>query len=192
MNTAIPCTECTANCCGEFRIFITPFDLLRLSKALNVPAGKICLPVQLCLENADHRPSSFSLGEEERFLLALRRRSDRCLFQMNVGGMRRCGVHAFRPLVCRSYPFIFDGRRLRTVRQFVCPTEWTLTPEERVESISIGKRMSAENMQYEALLETWHEVELPRINREGIASRAFRERFHRYLIFLENRCQLLR
>ncbi|MFZ2958834.1 MAG: YkgJ family cysteine cluster protein [Candidatus Ozemobacteraceae bacterium] len=182
-----PCAACVANCCGAFRIFLSPFDLYRLSDTLCVPAVKLCLPVQLCAENADHLPWSFSLGEEERFLLSLRRRSNHCLFQMNVGGMRRCGVHAIRPLVCRGYPFHWDGRRLNRVRQFLCPAEWVLTSNERAEWMDLlSRRMSQELFQYEAFLETWHEVELSRLNSEGMAPRAFRDRFSRFLTFLRS------
>jgi len=182
-----PCAACATLCCGAFRIFLSPFDLVRLSRALELPPECICLPVQLCAENADHAPWSFSLGEEERFLIGLRRKSGHCLFLMNLSGNRRCGVHALRPLVCRSYPWRVEHRRLHRVRQWLCPTDWPLTAEERHQWCRLGPHLEREALLYQAFLETWQEDVLPKLGAEGLARLDLRGRFRRFVEFLTAR-----
>jgi len=182
-----PCFDCTEVCCAEFRIYLFPSDLFRLSCLLGLAPEKICLPVQIGSENADHLPWSFSLGEEERFLLGLRRKRGRCLFHLSLSGSGRCGVHPNRPLACRAYPFMARKHQLSLMRQALCPGRWSLSEQERGAQLALGRRLVRESVQFEGFLETWHEECLPSIQAEESLCRNFRERFHRFLKFLPER-----
>lgn len=181
----IPCVTCHTVCCGAYRVYLMPPDLLRLRERLHVPVESLVMPVPLTDENAEQAAWSFSLGEEERFLLGLRRRAGRCLFLLNLGGARRCGVHAGRPLTCRLYPFTADVRRLRRLARALCPTPWPVDDATRHEVQVMSRRASREALQYEALLDTWHAVALPQLNADGVGRLAFRARFRRFLAFLD-------
>ena len=181
----IPCIRCHTVCCGAYRVYLFPDDLRRLRDHLHVAPETIIMPVPLTAENAEQAAWSFSLGEEERFLMGLRRRTGRCLFLLNLGGTRRCGVHAWRPLSCRLYPFTADVKRVRRLERALCPTPWPLDALTRHEVQIMSRRASREAMQYEALLETWHETELPQLNADGVGRLAFRARFRRFLAFLD-------
>lgn len=179
-----PCHDCSVACCRAFRIYLTSFDLQRIVLTLGVAAADICLPVQCAGENLDHRHLSFSLGEEERFLLALRRNRRGCLFLMKIGATQRCGIHQVRPLVCRSYPLIASGRHLMMARQALCPSPWVLSSAHRKDFQNLQKQRERESFLFQAVLERWHDEGLPALRASGIPVHAFQARFHVFLDFV--------
>ena len=184
--TSDPCFSCTVSCCRAFRIYMTPTDLHRISRGLGVPASDFCLPVQCSGETRDHAHLAFSLGEEERFLLALHRRASGCVFLMKVGDHRRCGIHGVRPLVCRSYPLAWNRGRTCMAQQALCPQPWPTSSAVEAEWAALHQQREQESFQYQALLDTWHEEGLPALRATGLPTRAFRARFGFFLDFLAN------
>jgi Fe-S-cluster containining protein len=97
------CGPCHALCCEIYVVHLGGHDLWRLVRGLDLPWRAVA-------ELSPHpAPASISFrldGGGARHALSLRRReSGACGFLLELpGGLRRCGVHAFRPWACRAYP----------------------------------------------------------------------------------------
>lgn len=152
---------------------------------MGIPSATYCLPVQYSSENSGYLPCSFSLGEEERFLLALKINRGGCLFRLRFGNIGRCGVHESRPSSCRTYPFSKSGKGIRIFPKGICPKEWKIFPGKTMEILGIFRELENEMIRFQGALEIWHEVELPRLAAEKLPRRAFRNRFNRFLQFIE-------
>ncbi|HNV70675.1 MAG TPA: YkgJ family cysteine cluster protein, partial [Candidatus Ozemobacteraceae bacterium] len=150
-NVSHPCLDCAVSCCQAFRIYVTAFDLSRISQRLGVAPSEFCLPVQCAGDNLDHRHLAFSLGAEEHFLLGLRRRRQGCLFLMRIGHQRRCGIHDVRPLVCRSYPLAPYRQKPVMARQALCPRPWVLNDAQTQAFLRLQEQREREGCLYQAL-----------------------------------------
>ncbi len=179
-----PCQGCLVSCCQAFRIYVTPFDLSRISQRLAIAASEFCLPVQCAGDNHDHRHLSFSLGEEERFLIGLRRRRAGCLFLMALGSQRRCGIHDVRPLVCRSYPLDQYRRKPVMARQALCPKPWVLNDQQTTSFLLLHEQREREAFLFQALLDRWHDEGLVALQHAHLPVRAFQKRFQFFLDFI--------
>jgi Fe-S-cluster containining protein len=199
-----PCRWCRGACCGAFRVFLTPFDLARIMDGLQIPWSSVVRLVQVDRRTIGSRALAFSLGEEEFFLMALHRRASGCRFLLRFDGLQRCGIHAFRPLACRCFPFEqrrqgavrrrmtpaaaaqnnnSRSRKLTKVPHAPCPPGWL--PEgdafRRLES-DVARR-AQETLLTEAILESWHEDGLQTMIAAGIPVEAFAERLECFLAF---------
>ncbi|PID76668.1 MAG: zinc/iron-chelating domain-containing protein [Deltaproteobacteria bacterium] len=87
-----PGVKCFTACCGGIKIILTPYDILMLTRRLEMPAhefiGKYTTPTYL--ENTDMPGVMIKLREED----------DRCPFVTPEG----CTVYSDRPSACRYYP----------------------------------------------------------------------------------------
>lgn len=118
--------ECFKKCCRDISIFLTPFDVLRMKKKLNISSG----------EFLDKYTIPFSAGYPGFPLVLIRMLEEenlRCPFITDKG----CGVYEERPWSCRMAPveirgegmygFCFDPshchglkeRKEQTVRQWM-------------------------------------------------------------------------
>jgi len=86
-----PGVACFTACCGNINIILTPYDILRLRKALNLPAAEFLLrfTTPTYLEKTDLPGVKLHLDEEGR-----------CPFVTPEG----CTVYPHRPTTCRYYP----------------------------------------------------------------------------------------
>jgi Fe-S-cluster containining protein len=85
--------SCFTQCCGDVNIFLTPYDVLRLKRALNLPSGEF-------LEEYTLPPI---LAGEKLPVVLLRMEDDErksCPFVTSDG----CSVYEDRPWSCRMYP----------------------------------------------------------------------------------------
>lgn len=87
-----PGVKCFTACCGGIKIILTPYDILQLTKRLNIPAHeflqKYTQPTYL--EKTDMPGVMFKLTEGD----------NRCPFVTPEG----CTVYTDRPTACRYYP----------------------------------------------------------------------------------------
>lgn len=87
-----PGVECFTACCGGIKIVLTPYDILKLTERLEIPAHeflqKYTSPTYL--ENTDMPGVMFKLREED----------NKCPFVTPEG----CTVYTDRPTACRYYP----------------------------------------------------------------------------------------
>jgi Fe-S-cluster containining protein len=86
-----PEVSCFTACCGNIDITLTPYDILRLRKALNLPAEEFLLrfTTPLFLEKTDMPGVKLHLDE-----------NGRCPFVTEKG----CTIYEYRPTTCRYYP----------------------------------------------------------------------------------------
>jgi Fe-S-cluster containining protein len=83
---------CFGQCCSDVNIFLTPYDVLRLKKALNISSGRF-------LKNY----TTTFLTEQKLSLVLLKMKDDArksCPFVTPKG----CSVYNHRPWACRMYP----------------------------------------------------------------------------------------
>lgn len=86
-----PGVSCFTACCGNIDIILTPFDILRLRKYLNLPASEFLLrfTVPMFIEKTDMPGVKIHLDE-----------NGRCPFVTEAG----CTIYPERPSACRYYP----------------------------------------------------------------------------------------
>lgn len=86
-----PQVSCFTACCGNVNIILTPYDILRIRRALNLPASEFLLrfATPVYLEKTDMPGVKLHLDQEGR-----------CPFVTPEG----CTIYPFRPTTCRYYP----------------------------------------------------------------------------------------
>ncbi|MBI5558762.1 MAG: YkgJ family cysteine cluster protein [Deltaproteobacteria bacterium] len=86
-----PGVSCFTACCGNINIILTPFDILRLRKYLNLPAAEFLLrfTTPMFIEKTDMPGVKIHLDE-----------NGRCPFVTEAG----CTIYPERPSACRYYP----------------------------------------------------------------------------------------
>ncbi|MBU0673618.1 MAG: YkgJ family cysteine cluster protein [Proteobacteria bacterium] len=86
-----PGVSCFTACCGNVNIFLTPYDILRIRRALNLTADEFLLrfTTPVFLEKTDMPGVKIHLDAEGR-----------CPFVTDEG----CTIYPHRPTTCRYYP----------------------------------------------------------------------------------------
>ncbi|HET98083.1 MAG TPA: YkgJ family cysteine cluster protein [Desulfurivibrio alkaliphilus] len=86
-----PGVSCFTACCGNINIVLTPYDILRIRRALNLPAQEFLLrfTTPVYLEQTDLPGVKILLDEDGR-----------CPFVTEEG----CTIYSYRPTTCRYYP----------------------------------------------------------------------------------------
>jgi hypothetical protein len=86
-----PGVSCFTACCGNINIILTPFDILRMRRAMNLPADEFLLrfTTPVYLEKIDLPGVKILLDEDGR-----------CPFVTEEG----CTIYPHRPTTCRYYP----------------------------------------------------------------------------------------
>jgi uncharacterized protein len=84
---------CFNKCCGDVNIFLTPYDIIRLKKSLNITSGEFLRKYTLCPfdKNLKYPVILLKMEEDEK---------NRCPFVGDDG----CRVYPDRPWSCRMYP----------------------------------------------------------------------------------------
>jgi Fe-S-cluster containining protein len=86
-----PGVSCFTACCGNINIILTPYDILRIRRALNLTASEFLLrfTTPVYLEKTDMPGVKIHLDQEGR-----------CPFVTKDG----CTIYPYRPTTCRYYP----------------------------------------------------------------------------------------
>jgi Fe-S-cluster containining protein len=86
-----PGVACFTNCCGNINIILTPYDILRIRRPLNLSAEEFLLrfTTPVYLEKTDLPGVKIHLDE-----------NGRCPFVTEKG----CTIYPYRPTTCRYYP----------------------------------------------------------------------------------------
>ena len=87
-----PGVSCFNQCCSKIEILLTPYDLLRLRKRLNLSAE------EFLYEYAT--PYTMAKGQLPVAMIRMKEQSGSCPFVTDEG----CSVYEDRPVVCRYYP----------------------------------------------------------------------------------------
>ena len=95
-NSEVGCFQCGL-CCRLYKIFISPeeADLIARRTGLSID------------EVAEFQTDLAWFGEENLFLL---KNDNGCIFLKEIPGTKRalCGIHEFKPQVCRKFQASFD------------------------------------------------------------------------------------
>jgi Fe-S-cluster containining protein len=152
------CEGCSAPCCKKFIKFITAHDLKRIADGLKLepvnfvdiyPASEVnsTMP-QIRINN-------------KKYLLALDSKMGNkdCIFIMNLGNSRKCGIHSLRPMGCRTYPFILmsDEFTLGLTTEFICPRQWFPENEEKIKYLLVLRQQRKEQEEYFKIVEEWND-----------------------------------
>ncbi len=94
--------SCFNKCCGELDIFLTPYDIVRMKKALNLTSSQFL----------DNHTVTVTLEKTLLPFIKLAMKEDgRCQFVSEEG----CTIYSDRPLACRYYPLGFGAMQSREV-----------------------------------------------------------------------------
>lgn len=129
MNNTFPCASCAANCCSSYSVWITPFDAMDISKALEINFEDF-----LTVEETDNEYYYFRLADNRKYALRLKTRGNlECIFLLTINGHNRCGIHSIRPYVCRCYPYDLDKNTDQpfVMDNILCQSGWNSSEEQR-------------------------------------------------------------
>jgi Fe-S-cluster containining protein len=87
-----PGVPCFTACCGGIKIILTPYDILQLTKRLNLPAHEFLHTYTV--------PTYLEKTDMPGVMLKLREEDNKCPFVTPQG----CTVYTDRPTACRYYP----------------------------------------------------------------------------------------
>lgn len=135
------CSGCSACCRGMGEsVLLDPMDIFRLEKHLGQTFQELMAgPVQLHVEDGLILPNLRMDGEKEQ-----------CFF---LNGEGRCGIHGFRPGICRLFPLgrNYEGDR---VRYFLLADA---CPAKNKSKVKVRKWLDTEGLaEYERFLVCWH------------------------------------
>ena len=99
-----PGVSCFTKCCGSIKIVLTPYDILMLTRRLDIPAHEFLHQYTL--------PTYLEKTDMPGVMIKMREEDDKCPFVTPEG----CTVYSDRPTACRYYPvgmadFHEGGRR---------------------------------------------------------------------------------
>jgi uncharacterized protein len=115
------CMRC-GRCCTSFGVCVTPFDILRLSRATGKPPQELVKAIDEPPERERAEPAVIIDGR--RCLIVLRwkgQKGRKCMFYSNSG----CATYGSRPMLCRTYPFCMKDGKLAGVESRACPAAWS-------------------------------------------------------------------
>ena len=143
-----PGVSCFTACCGHIDIILTPFDILRLRKHLNLPADEFLLrfTTPTYVEKTDLPGVKIHLDKDGR-----------CPFVTDKG----CTIYPERPSACRYYPIgmanfheggqegIQSEKFFFIVKEDHCkgheePTEWTIKEWRADQGVDLCDEMNRE------------------------------------------------
>jgi Fe-S-cluster containining protein len=87
-----PALDCFGHCCQDVSILLTPYDVLRMKKALGITSSEFM-----------EKYTSIAYSAEKRVPVVFLKMNDgdkKCQFVSEKG----CGVYGNRPWACRMYP----------------------------------------------------------------------------------------
>ena len=87
-----PGVRCFTACCGSIKIVLTPYDILMLTKRLQIPAHEFLHRYTL--------PTYLEKTDMPGVMIKMREEDDKCPFVTPEG----CTVYTDRPTACRYYP----------------------------------------------------------------------------------------
>ncbi|MFC2047330.1 YkgJ family cysteine cluster protein [Chloroflexota bacterium] len=143
--------SCFGRCCGDVNIFLTPYDVLRMKKALGLSSeeflGKHTLP--LILQDQQIPVALLKMGDDE---------NKKCHFVTTEG----CTIYQDRPWACRMYPLGLASSKAEAEGEEFCfmaddeslclgfkeDKEWTVKEWLDDQGVDIYNQKSQDYMQF--------------------------------------------
>lgn len=173
------CASCSGRCCYDIVVRVTPFDIARIARAHDLRFDEIVRPWE------EPEPSPFGVrldGSPRRYVPILQRHAREagaCAFLAHVSPeVKRCGIYADRPLVCRVYPFEVRVGSVDVRRDARCAEgAWDLATFDYRAKADEFETYVAENEATVRLVARWNERVIPADADLGFAA---------YLAFVED------
>jgi hypothetical protein len=130
--------SCFNTCCSDINIFLTPYDVLRMRRSIEISSGEFLRRYTIAL-----------LGEEGLPLVVLKMMEDErksCPFVLSDG----CGIYEDRPWSCRMYPIFpasskeegFWIEEKPSCLGFKEERQWTIEEWKKGQGINIYDKMN--------------------------------------------------
>ncbi|VVC02522.1 Putative zinc- or iron-chelating domain protein [Candidatus Bilamarchaeum dharawalense] len=141
----------SGKCCTSFGVCVTPFDLLRISKAIGLKPEDI---VQFIPEPPNReRTEPAVIVDTGKFLMVLKWKKELiCMFYSGSG----CNIYEDRPMLCRTYPFCLKNGKFSEMKSRVCPSSWIPEAMEKKQYLADLKQYEKEVMAYRLMVEKWN------------------------------------
>jgi Fe-S-cluster containining protein len=99
------CAKCQGKCCTEFTVYVTHADIKRLLDYTKWD------PETFITAYGDDGRCTYPLVRMKDFevRLGLTHNDRKCVFMQIIDGNNRCTVQAYKPMVCKTYPFSVTG-----------------------------------------------------------------------------------
>jgi len=150
------CEQCQGKCCTEFTVYITHYDIKRLLDFTKWD------PESFVMAYADDGKCTYPTVKMQEYdvRLGLTHGNKRCVFMKTVDEKNICTVQAYKPMVCRTYPFsVTQEGKLVHVEPYKCPGPvWPGSKEEEEKTIREVRQLHKEYDQYEALVKRWNSL----------------------------------
>jgi Fe-S-cluster containining protein len=145
-----PCAFCTRRCCHNYLVVITGYDAWVIAKGLRLAPEQFLIAVP----QHDPSPRGFRLGRDEQtFDIALdkapaRTKKKPCVFWVGLpSGVGRCGIYAYRPYVCQTYPATLQsGAAVRREDVLCADGDWR---DGRLEAPTWRERLIRMQVEYD-------------------------------------------
>lgn len=130
MSGPSPCAACTKRCCSNYTVSVTGFDAWLIGTHLHLPLESFL--VYYAVSEPHARGFLLDPGGP-RYEIALDKvgrfaKGNPCVFWVDLlNGRGRCGIYAFRPYVCQTYPAYQEEDTVALRSDVLCPMgSWNL------------------------------------------------------------------
>ncbi len=154
------CENCPGDCCSEFTVYLTHTDIKRITQFVRSAPESFVVPY---LHNMPSPYPSVFLEDYGKYVrLGLIRNDEDCVFLDSSNGRKKCLVHAYKPMVCITYPFsLNDSYELVPTKDYKCPMPWrSLSSVERQEVIQEINQFYTEFKEYKQLVKKWNSLSI--------------------------------
>jgi Fe-S-cluster containining protein len=145
--------SCDGHCCREYAILITVQDAHRILKA--IPALDVRKFVYFYLSDiewGDEYPKIKIQGKEYCLGMLFIPTTEACVFQTHLG---LCGIHTFSPLICRTFPFIFNDKEdIEYKNDIICKQLIPLADPIEAKALIIQRQQ--ELKEYHKIVDQWN------------------------------------
>jgi len=145
------CLHC-GKCCTSFGVCVTPFDILRISKATGTKPTEFLSVIPEPPERERTEPAI--LMEGQRSLIILKWNGEMvCTFHSDLG----CAIYAARPRLCRTYPFNLTSEQLEDMKSRACPIRWL--PKDKKVYLKDLREYQKELAAYGKIADEWNRTQ---------------------------------
>ena len=153
---SMKCDGCNAHCCRKFVKFIRIHDVARIINALHIDPTEFTnlLSAQGI---ASEMPKIKINGKKYVLALDSKMGKKECIFLLNIGNAKKCGIYSARPVGCQTYPYKMNSETvLELADSFICPWQYWPKGEEREKYFSILRQAASEQREYKEIVDAWN------------------------------------
>lgn len=144
------CLRC-GNCCTQFGVCVTPFDIAGIIEGAGVDAEEFLSLIDDYPEREREEPAVLIDGKMQIVVLK-RDLGEVCCFYSKEG----CRIYECRPYLCRAYPFIIRGGKLAETKSRACIRCWEPTAAEKKQYLEDATIYAKQVKEYKKIAEEWN------------------------------------